>query len=489
MRARRGGSPLSSPVLLGALTVLVTIVAVVLAFQANNGLPFVPRYTLHVQVPNAEELTHGGEVHMGGALVGSVASVDAARDRAGRPIAVLDLALSKTIEPLPVDSRFTIRLKGAIGEKYVDISLGHARRTWRDGATVPASRTAAAVDLDQVLSMFTPRTRAGVAASTVGLSDALAGRGTGLGHAIGAFVPLVSDLTPVMRNLAAPKTDLRGFITGLEALSAALAPVSQSQAQLYENLDTTFQALAPIASPYLQDAISDSPPAFQTVIDDSGPIGRFAKDTATLFTDLRPGVAALTSSAPLLSAVFVTGARTLPETGRLDSELVSLSHSLGSFSTSAPVLTGVRRLTQTAQSLVRPLDFLTPVQSTCNYATLFLRNIASSLSDPIGTGTVLRFVIISASDAPGSEAEPAAGPYLTSSLAAGADQAPLHSNPYPNTASPGQRRECAAGNEPFNAAAAAIGNPAKNVGLRTESTVPAPGKAAKKKAGKNGKGG
>ncbi|HET9718774.1 MAG TPA: MlaD family protein, partial [Solirubrobacteraceae bacterium] len=140
---RRHQRTLADPVIIGALTVLVTVVAVVLAFQANTGLPFVPRYGLHVRVRNAEELTRGGEVHMGGALVGMVDSVTATRNRQGQAMAVLNLELDKSIEPLPVDSRFTIRQKDAIGEKYLDITPGHSTRTWPQGATVPVSQTGA----------------------------------------------------------------------------------------------------------------------------------------------------------------------------------------------------------------------------------------------------------------------------------------------------------------------------------------------------------
>src|SRR5205085_11000348 len=57
MSPRRDRSPLSSPILIGALTVLAVIVAVFLAYNANSGLPFVPSYSLHVQVADANELT------------------------------------------------------------------------------------------------------------------------------------------------------------------------------------------------------------------------------------------------------------------------------------------------------------------------------------------------------------------------------------------------------------------------------------------------
>ena len=266
MNTRRNPSGFGNPVLIGALTVLVVIVAVFLAYNANNGLPFVPSYTLKVQVVDASELTHGAEVHMGGALVGFVDSVQPERAPSGEPIAVLGLKLNKSIGPLPVNSTFAIRLKGAIGQKYLAINPGHSKRTLQDGATVPIGQTSAAVDLDQVLSMFSPPTRAGVVASTVGFSDGLAGRGIGVNDAIGAFVPLLGDLRPVAQNLASPQTNLGGFLRGLEAFAGTLAPVANTQASLFVNLDTTFRALASVSVPYLQDAISDTPPAFSAVI-------------------------------------------------------------------------------------------------------------------------------------------------------------------------------------------------------------------------------
>jgi ABC-type transporter Mla subunit MlaD len=470
MNRRRGQNPLRSPVLIGALTVLVTVVAVILAFQANNGLPFVPRYNLHVEVRNAEELTRGGEVHEGGTLIGSINSVSAARDRRGRPIAIINIALDRKVQPLPIDTRFTIRLKTSIGEKYLDVRPGRARRTFANGATVPVRNTSATVDLDQVLSMFTPPTRAGVAASTVGFGNALAGRGADLNNAIGAFVPLVTALAPVMRNLSSPKTDLEGFIQGLDAFTAALAPVASEQAELFQNLDTTFGALAGVARPYLQELISQTPPTFETVIKDGPAIGAFATDTAQLFADLRPGVALLPTTAPKLASAFAAGARNLTGTTELDRQLVALSRSLSAYSANPTAQQGLDRLTLTANSLISPLGFLTPVQSSCNYMTLFLRNLASDLSDNVGSGTVLRFVLVSIDQVTGGEAVPSHTPFLSSNPAGGTQHGPLHVNPYPYTDSPGQPRACAAGNERYSAASALIGNPPGNVGLKTEAT-------------------
>ena len=471
MRARRERGVLGSPILVGSVTVLAVIVAVFLAYNANNGLPFVPSYSLHVRVANASELTHGAEVHMGGSLVGFVDSVQAERAPSGQPYALLGLKLNRSIGRLPTDSTFTIRLKGSIGQKYLAIDEGHSAQTYPTGATVPMRYTRATVDLDQVLSMFDRPTRRGVTASTIGFSDGLAGRGIAVNNAIGAFVPLLTDLEPVARNLASPKTDLGGFFRGLETFAGALAPVAGSQANLFVALDRTFRALAGVSTPFLQQTISNTPPAFESVIA-AGPVTRpFLTDTAALFSELRPGIATLRQSAPLLADAFAAGARNLPGTAALNARLVSLSQSLQTYSQNPAVQQGLDRLTQTASSLKGPLAFLTPVQSSCNYVTLFLRNIASLLSENTSSGTSLRFSLVAIDDVLGGEAVPSSRPYNNPVNQPRPGHGPLHVNPYPNTASPGQPAECEAGNEPYSGAAAAIGNVPGNQGRATETTT------------------
>ena len=62
----------ASPVLIGAVTVLVAIVAVFISYSANQGLPFVPTYKLNAEIPNGAKLVPGNEVRAGGFRVGVV---------------------------------------------------------------------------------------------------------------------------------------------------------------------------------------------------------------------------------------------------------------------------------------------------------------------------------------------------------------------------------------------------------------------------------
>ena len=67
------------------MTVLVIMVAVFLAYNANNGLPFVPTKQLKVDIASGSDLVIGNEVREGGFRVGLDLGDDArSSSRAGR---------------------------------------------------------------------------------------------------------------------------------------------------------------------------------------------------------------------------------------------------------------------------------------------------------------------------------------------------------------------------------------------------------------------
>src|SRR3954453_3180602 len=90
----RGRSPIqslaASPTMVGAVTTLIVIVAVFLAYNANNGLPFVPVYRVSVQVPDASRLTNNNEVPIGGHRVGVVESIEPVMDQDSQALASND---------------------------------------------------------------------------------------------------------------------------------------------------------------------------------------------------------------------------------------------------------------------------------------------------------------------------------------------------------------------------------------------------------------
>ncbi|MEA2441991.1 MAG: phospholipid/cholesterol/gamma-HCH transport system substrate-binding protein [Thermoleophilaceae bacterium] len=452
-----------SPVLVGALTVLVVIVAVFLSYNANKGLPFVPTYDLGADLPNAAQLVAGNEVRVGGFRVGVVDTITPKRRPDGSTFATIHMKLQEDVKPLPIDSKLIVRSRSALGLKYVEITPGSAGKGFRAGSTIPlANAQPHPVEIDQVLNTFDLKTRIGARKSLEGFGGALAGRGRDLNLAIALLPPLLSNLEPVATNLVDARTRLSRFFPSLERAARIVAPAAETQGQLFENLDTTFTALSAVARPFIQETITKSPPALDAGI--AGfPVQRAFLANATGFArELRPGAQVLPAALPDLASALEFGRVTLQRSPALNTRLAKVFVALQDFSTDPLVPRGIQRLNDTVNSLNPTLAFLTPAQTTCNYATLWFRNVSSVLSEGDSHGTWQRFIIVPTPQGPNSESGPSSAP------ANGPSEANhLHANPYPNTAAPGQPKECEGGNEPYLVNQTIVGNVPGNQGTQT----------------------
>ena len=469
---RRGSASIAAnPVLIGAATTLVVIVAVFLAYNANSGLPFVPTYELKTRVPNAANLVQGNDVRIGGTRVGAVTDITPVTAKDGSVSAELTLKLETTVKPLPVDSTVLIRPRSALGLKYVEITKGTSSKGFQDGATVPLRNARPQpVELDEVLSTFDAKTRAASQSNLTEFGNALAGRGPDLNRAIEELNPLLFNLEPVMQNLSDPRTRAARLVRALGRTASIVAPAAETQAALFGNLDTTFRALANVARPFLQESISGGPPVLDEAIKDFPQQRPFLDNSAALFHELQPGVQALSTAAPDLADALEIGTPTLKRSVAFNKSLVPAFEALERFADDPLVTLGVQDLNSTVTILAPTIAHLTPVQTVCNYATLWFRNVSSLLSVGDKNGTTQRFIIIATPQGPNNEGGPSSAP--ANGGVPGAKDNYLHSNPYPNTASPGQPKECEAGNEPFLVGKQVIGNVPGTQSATTEKTKP-----------------
>ncbi len=480
--SRRGGASAiaANPVLVGVATVLVVIVAVFLSYNANNGLPWIPSYRVEAVVPSATNLVEGNEVRVGGTRVGILDSIEPLPLPNGRTVARLGLKLETRVKPLPVDSKVLVRPRSALGLKYVEISLGDSTTGFAEGATIPLKNaTLLPVDIDEFFNMFTAKTRVGIRGVEVGIGDGLAGRGEDLNSAIHTLPPMLRTATKVFANIANPKTEFDRLFASLARTVAIVAPVAQVQADLFANLDTTFIALASVASPFLEETISKGPDGLQTATDDFPKIRPLLRNTEKFVATLAPGAAALRRSAPDLADGVEVGVDALAGAPRLNKELGKFFTTLQAFAENPFVPLGFNDLFQTVATLDPLVAHLTPAETTCNYLNLFFRNVAGVVSEGDSRANWLRFAVLFGPDNNppnslwGPAAAPAAGGGTPLPIAGGGsaervDPNFLHNNQYPNTASPGQPKECEAGNEPYAKGQTAIGNPPGTQSSKTE---------------------
>jgi virulence factor Mce-like protein len=464
MGRRRGGSIAGSPLLIGAVTTLIVIVAVFLSYNANNGLPFVPTYNVKVALPEGSGLQNANQVRIGGTRVGLVSSLGLHQDpRTGRVTAIANLKLEKSVEPLPADTRAIVLSVSAIGLKYLELEKGTSRKPLRAGETIPLSQTTEPVDIDQLFNMFDEKTRTASQINLNNFGTGLAGRGLGLNETIHTLRPLVTNAIPVLQNLASPATGLREFFIALDRAAGETAPVAQANANAWSEQDTFFTAWASVAKS-LEEATAGGPASLEQATYSLPFEAPLLEKSAEFMRLLRPSAHSLRSVAAPLGHGFAVGAVNLRAATSLNGELASSAQALQSFAANPIVALGLEDFTHTL-ALGNPfIAGLAPAQAYCNYLTLTFRNVASLESENVGVGAVAATAPVLAPTGPNNEgfpsSVPANGPSTEHVPASPViiDNNHVHANPYPNVGGPGQAKVCEAGNEKYEIGKATVGN-------------------------------
>ncbi len=110
------------------------------------------------------------------------------------------------------------------------------------------------------------------------------------------------------------------------------------------------------------------------------------------------------------------------------------------------------------------MKFIAPAQTVCNYGAILTKNLYGVVSDGNDLGAWQRFIVFDVPKGPNSEGSPSSRDRQRRRATA---RTSCTRTSYPNTAAPGQVRECEAGNEPFIAGRTVIGNVPGNQGINT----------------------
>jgi virulence factor Mce-like protein len=395
MRDRTTASIVASPVLIGSLTTLIVLVAVYLAYNANQGLPFVPTYDLRAELPGAANLVEGNEVRVGGFRVGVIEELGTGTkliDDKPRAIAVLKLKLDKKVEPLPKDTTVLVRPRSALGLKYVELTVGRSREAYVAGDTIPLANARTPVEFDDLLNTFDAETRQAAQDATAGYGDALAGRGADVNTAIQSLAPFFRYLGPVMANLSDPDTELDEFFRQIGRAVAQVAPAAAVQARLFTEMADTFSAVGrdPDA---LRATIARGPPTLDTAIASFRAQRPFLADFTDLSRRLRPAARVLPTALPRLNAAFRVGTPVVRRSVELNEHTSGVLRALEDLAGDPTTLVGLRDLTTLVRSAGPLFGYLSPFQSVCNYATYFLNVLGGHISEGTPNGTAQRVLV------------------------------------------------------------------------------------------------
>jgi virulence factor Mce-like protein len=377
---------MKNPVLIGAATVLVTIVAVFLAYNANRGLPFVPTTTVKVRAANGANVVAGNEVRSGGARVGVVSGLRPVRMQDGSTGAELTLELD---EPFPRDSTFRIRPRSALGLKYVELTSGRSEQAFRDG---DVARATFATELDEVYEMFDEPTRAAAQGNLRGFGDAFAGRGQSIGRTLEELPPLLRSLEPVMATLAADESDLDGFVREAGDLARVLAPVSHQNAALFTSMADTFEALGRDEQA-LKDTIAKSPSTMDVGVESFRVQRPFLDDLTALSHDLAGATGELRGALPPVNRAVEVATPVQERAVRLNDEVRKTLGSVRRLAEAPGTNAALRGLGATVTTLNPQLRFYGPYVTVCNSWNYFWTFLAEHFSEPDSTGSAQRALL------------------------------------------------------------------------------------------------
>ena len=392
MKRSRQRSAFANPVLLGAVTVLVAIVAVFLAYNANSGLPFVPTRELKLDIPNGAALLPGNQVLAGGYDIGTVSSMHPIRMSNGAVGAQAVLQLNTANGRVPTDSTATIRTRALLGLKYVDLHYGTSKRLIPDGGILPVSHSTVPVQFDDINKIFDAKTRPAVQNNLVGFGDALAGRGSSLNDTFASLPALLGHLTPVARYLSAPSTQLTRLFSALNGFFQTIGPVAQVNAQLFGDQATTFAAISRSASD-LENTIRETPPTLDVSTASLRVQQPFLVDLRTFGQAMQPATSSLKAALPTLDPALAAGIRVLPRTPSMNVRLEGVLTALRSLAQDPGTNQALNGLTDTVGTLNPMIKYLGPYATVCNGWNTFFSSLADVVSQPTSIGASQRALL------------------------------------------------------------------------------------------------
>ncbi len=190
-----------------------------LLLHIAGGLNLGPKYDVEAVVPNAVELVPGANVREAGVNVGTVTGIS---NRGAT--AVIKMALNKNYAPIYKDATVRVATKTLVGENYIDLNPGEKTAgAIAQNGVLPIAQAQDAVQLDQILSTFSPSVQAKLRTLLAGLGGGLSGiSGQQLNETLDALSGTAQNAAPVAQALSDQSQQVADLVSNLGQVFGAL---------------------------------------------------------------------------------------------------------------------------------------------------------------------------------------------------------------------------------------------------------------------------
>jgi virulence factor Mce-like protein len=390
---RRGSASIvANPVLVGAVTVLVVVVAVFLAYNANKGLPFVPTTSLKLQVSNGANLLPGNDVREGGQRIGVVEDMRPVRLPDGTTGAEAKLKLDREHGDVPRDSTVNVRPRSVLGLKYVELTRGTSDETFKDGETLPASQARFPVTLDEYFSTWDDDTRDATRTNLKGFGNALSNRGSSLNRTITDAPRFLRHLEPVAATLAEEDTQLGRFFRELGDAARVVSPIADRYAHSFSAGADVFEAWSRRPE-RVQLTLEKSAPTMRTGIRSFRTQRPFLVELRRFSGALDDATKEFPRSLPRITDALQTGIPVVRKQPAVNEELQRTLGSLQELVADPALGYALRGLGRTTGILNPLLRFVGPYITVCNYFNYSFTHLGEHVTEPDPTGTSQRTLL------------------------------------------------------------------------------------------------
>jgi ABC-type transporter Mla subunit MlaD len=242
---------------IGAIVTIAVIFYI--GFQAPNQIPGRSYYNIYAHLRDADNLGGHYQVRIGGLLAGQVLNPEVEHG-----LAYLHLQLASRFGPLRTSTKIEIRLRSAVGIRYLQLIPGTTGPFLPQNGVLGPSSAGSPVNLDQVLNIFDARTRLRTQQFLSQLGEGLAGRGEDVNSAISTAPAFLNDLGGTAASINARTGAMHEFVSAAQGTANAFDPVRDTIAT---GLQPGTQALKPFTdrSAQVGSTLDDLPPTLQTV--------------------------------------------------------------------------------------------------------------------------------------------------------------------------------------------------------------------------------
>lgn len=324
----RTQSPPLSHVLMTVAFALICVLLLLGAWFAVGGSGPLRAQGYRISIPFAEapNIVTGSDVRVTGVKIGRVASVRRDRGRAR-----VEGEIDPEHAPLRAGTRAALRTKTLLGEGFVELAPGPSDAPMlAENSALPVRDAREAVQLDELLSTFTPRARRDLRGMFAGLADAVGEQPADLAAATDEASRALPAMREVLDALDGQRPQLQDLMSGA---ADVLGAVGRREAGVRTSLEAGNRFLKATGerAHELERTVAALPPFLRQLRVTSGTLSAASGDLTRATRSLRPvapGVApalrAVRESAPDLERLFAqlgptarAGERGLPALTRI----------------------------------------------------------------------------------------------------------------------------------------------------------------------------